>query len=187
MSHVFEPAASGRSKCRGCGRALAKGELRFGERLPNSFGEGEMTLWFHPMCAAYKRPDSMLEALAAAPPDMADREALERAANTSKAQPRLPRIDGAERAKGNATCRHCREPIPRGEWRIRLVFYDEGQFSPSGFIHVKCRGEYFATADILEQLLFFSHALDDAARDELRAALTSPQEGSSPERSGAAE
>jgi hypothetical protein len=170
MPHVFEPAASGRSKCRGCGRALAKGELRFGERLPNSFGEGEMTLWFHPLCAAYKRPDSMLEALAAHA-DVADREALERAAHASRAQNRLSRIDGAERAKGNATCRSCREPIARGEWRIRLVFYDEGQFSPSGFIHMKCRREYFETGDILEQLLFFSHALDEAAREELRTVL----------------
>ena len=171
MPHVFEPAASGRSKCRGCGRALAKGELRFGERLPNSFGEGEMTLWFHPMCAAYKRPESMLAALAAST-EVPDREALERAANISKAQHRLARIDGAERAKGNAACRSCREPIPRGDWRIRLVFFDEGQFSASGFIHVKCRKEYFETEEILEQLLHFSHALDDAAREELRAALT---------------
>ena len=171
MPHIFEAASSGRSKCRGCGRALAKGELRFGERLPNQFGEGEMTLWFHPMCAAYKRPDSMLEALASAT-DVAEREALELAANASKAQNRLPRIDGAERAKGNATCRHCREAIPRGDWRIRLVFYDEGQFSPSGFIHLKCRKDYFETDAILEQLLYFSHALDDPAREELRAALT---------------
>ena len=32
-----------------------RGELRFGERLPNPFAEGEMTVWFHPLCAAYKR------------------------------------------------------------------------------------------------------------------------------------
>ena len=171
MPHVFEPAASGRSKCRGCGRALQKGEIRFGERLANPFAEGEMTLWFHPMCAAYKRPESMLEALASAA-DAPDREALERAANTSKARGRLSRIDGAERAKGNAACRSCREPIPRGEWRIRLVFYEEGQFNPSGFIHFGCRKEYFETEDILEQLLHFSHALDEAARAELKAALT---------------
>ena len=170
MPHVFEPAASGRSKCRGCGRALQKGEIRFGERLANPFAEGEMTLWFHPMCAAYKRPESMIEALASLP-DAPDRDALERAAKLSNAQSRLARIDGAERAKGNASCRSCREPIPRGEWRIRLVFYEEGQFSPSGFIHVRCRKEYFETEDILEQLLHFSHALDDAARAELTAAL----------------
>ena len=54
MPHVFEEASSGRSKCRGCGVPIAKGELRFGERLPNPFGEGEVTHWFHPMCAAWK-------------------------------------------------------------------------------------------------------------------------------------
>jgi hypothetical protein len=185
MPHVFEPAASGRSKCRGCGRALARGELRFGERLPNAFGEGDMTLWFHPMCAAYKRPEAMLEALAQSQGEVPGREALERAANASKARHRLPRIDGAERAKGNAACRSCRQAIPRGDWRIRLVYFDEGQFSASGFIHVECRKDFFETEDILEQLLFFSHALDEAAREELRAALTSPREGSAPARSGA--
>ena len=56
MAHVFEPAASGRAKCRGCGQALPKGEVRFGEKLANPFAEGEMTHWFHPLCAAYKRP-----------------------------------------------------------------------------------------------------------------------------------
>ena len=37
--------------------------MRFGESLPNAFGAGEMTLWFHPLCAAYKLPDAVLEAL----------------------------------------------------------------------------------------------------------------------------
>ena len=171
MPHVFEPAASGRSKCRGCGRALERGELRFGERVPNPFADGEMTLWFHPLCAAYKRPEAMLEALAQSDGRLPDREALERAAHASLALPRLPRIDGAERAKGQATCRQCRKPIPRGEWRIRLVGYDEGQFSPLGFIHVACAKDYFETADILEHVLHFSPALADAEREELRSAL----------------
>ena len=42
--HSFEVAPSGRSKCRGCGDAIARGEVRFGERLPNPFGEGDMVL-----------------------------------------------------------------------------------------------------------------------------------------------
>jgi Poly(ADP-ribose) polymerase and DNA-Ligase Zn-finger region len=54
VAHLFELAASGRSKCRGCNQPIRRGELRFGERLPNPFGGGEMTLWFHPLCAAYK-------------------------------------------------------------------------------------------------------------------------------------
>ena len=100
MAHVFENAPTGRAKCRGCGELIGKGEIRFGERLPNPFAEGEMTLWFHPMCAAYKRPDPMLEALAASTGEVADREKLEFAAKRSMAHRRLERIDGAERAKG---------------------------------------------------------------------------------------
>src|SRR3954468_22387339 len=94
MSHVFEPAARGRSKCRGCGRALQRGELRFGERLPNPFAEGaELTLWFHPMCAAYKRAEAILQALplASGVPDAALLQAI---AEAGVAQPKLARIDG---------------------------------------------------------------------------------------------
>ena len=171
MPHVFEPATSGRSKCRGCGQALARGELRFGERLANPYADGEMTLWFHPACAAYKRPEAMLEALSAGAADVPDRDALERAARGSVAQHRLPRIDGAERAKGQANCRHCREAIPKGAWRIRLVFFEEGRFNPSGFIHPACAAAYFESTDLLEHVLYFSRDLSAADREEVRSAL----------------
>ena len=171
MPHVFEPAASGRSKCRGCKQPLAKGELRFGEALTNPFGEGEVTHWFHPRCAAYKRPDAMLEALKAAS-EVADRDTLERYANVTLAQPRLQRIDGAERAPSSqARCRHCKEPIEKGAWRIRLVFHEEGNFAPGGFIHIACRKPYFESDDIAEQVLHFSVALDEAERELLRSEL----------------
>jgi hypothetical protein len=171
-AHTFEPAASGRAKCRGCGRPIARGELRFGERLPNPFGNGEMTLWFHPLCAAYKRPEPFLATLADPPVVVTDRKRLLRAAQGTLAHRRLPRIDGAERARsGQAKCRSCHEPIARGTWRIRLVFYGEGQFSQGGFVHLDCRKAYFETADILDQLLHFSPALTDGEREELKRAL----------------
>ncbi len=171
VSNVFEPASSGRAKCRGCAQPIARGELRFGERLPNPFGDGEMTLWFHPLCAAYKRPEPLLEALAAATESVPDREKLERAARSSLAQRRLPRIDGAERApSGQAKCRSCREPIERGSWRIRLVFYEEGRFAPGGFVHLACRKAYFETDDILAPVLHFSRDLSADEREELRRA-----------------
>lgn len=170
MAHVFELAATGRAKCRGCGSALPKGELRFGERLPNPFAEGEMTHWFHPACAAYKRPEPLLEALAAGASQVPERDELERRARASLAQRRLPRIDGAERAPtGQARCRQCHAPIERGSWRIRLVLHDEGVFSPGGFIHAPCRQAYFETPDILEQVLHFSPGLAEADREALRA------------------
>jgi hypothetical protein len=153
--------------------------LRFGERLPNLFGEGEMTLWFHPMCAAYKRPQSLLDGLAQTPETPADRDALERAARGSLAQRRLPRIDGAERSPtSQARCRHCREPIEKGSWRIRIVYYEEGRFLPGGFIHLACRQAYFETADVLEQLLYFSRDLSGDEREELKRAMSAGPVGS---------
>jgi poly(ADP-ribose) polymerase-like protein len=172
MPHVFEPATSGRAKCRGCGKQIEKGTLRFGERIPNPYAEGETTLWFHPLCAAYKRPEAMLETLEQEKGNVPEAETLERAARGSSAQRRLPRIDGAERAPtSQAKCRSCHEPIARGDWRIRLVFYEEGRFSPGGFLHLTCRQAYFETRDILEPLLHFSPNLTDEDRAELVRAL----------------
>ena len=166
MPHVLEPAPTGRAKCRGCGLAIEKGALRFGEHVPNPFGEGEATLWFHPLCAAFKRPEALLEALADAP----DAE-LERVARASAVHRRLARVDGAERApSGKAACRHCKEPIERGAWRIRLSIYEDGRFNPAGFIHMACRPGYFEDHDVLEAVLHFSPKLDDAEREELRQA-----------------
>ena len=173
MPHVFEAASSGRSKCRGCKQPIAKAELRFGEALPNPFGEGEVTHWFHPACAAYKRPDVIVAALADAGADV-DRAMLERLAQSSLAHHRLARIDGGERSpSGQAKCRHCHEAIEKGAWRIRLVFHEAGTFSPGGFIHVACRQTYFETPDIADQVLHFSPALSPDDRAELRAQLAS--------------
>ena len=168
MGHLFELAPSGRSKCRGCAQPIQRGELRFGERVPNAFGEGETTLWFHPLCAAYKRPQPLLEALAETTVSVPDRDGIERAALRSVAHERLQRIDGAERSRsGQAKCRSCHEPIERGSWRIRVVFYEEGRFAPGGYVHLACRKVYFETDEILEQVLHFSPASSDADREDL--------------------
>lgn len=178
--HTIEPATSARAKCRGCARTIAKGELRFGERLPNPFSEGnEMTHWFHLVCAAMKRPDVLLETLDY--DEMAgvtDKEAELRAtATTGLEHRRLPRINGAERSpSGRARCRHCRETIDRDAWRIGLVFYEEGQFNPGGFIHASCALPYFETADaetadILPRIANFSPDLSGADLESLRLAI----------------
>jgi hypothetical protein len=83
----------------------------------------------------------------------------------------LARVSGAERAPSSqAKCRSCQKPIERGSWRIRLVFHEEGQFAPSGFIHLDCRMNYFETGDIAAPLLHFSAGLSEAERAELRLA-----------------
>ena len=149
--------------------------MRFGESMPNSFGGGEMTLWFHPLCAAYKLPDAVLEALLQEP-TAPDRENLQRAALECKAHPRLARIGGAEHSKsGQATCRHCQSSIEKGAWRIRVVYYEEGRFTPGGYIHASCSRAYLETDDILEPVLQLTPALSESDRDELSAALGAPQ------------
>jgi hypothetical protein len=172
MSHIFEVAPSARSKCRGCGQPIERGVLRFGERLPNPFSEGgDMTAWFHPMCAACKRPESVLQALGETPEGVADREQLERMARSGVEHPKLARIDGAERAtSGQAKCRSCHEPIARGAWRIRLAFWEEGRFSTGGYVHLDCRKAYFDTDEVLDRLLHFSAGLGDVEREELMQA-----------------
>jgi Poly(ADP-ribose) polymerase and DNA-Ligase Zn-finger region len=160
VPHVIEPATSGRAKCRGCDQPIAKDELRFGERLPNAFGEGEMTLWFHLPCAAYTRPAPFLEASTAPGVDEAA-AALQPAARFGLEHRRVPRIHGAERAStGRARCRQCRESIGKGEWRIPLVFFEEHRFEPGGFIHAGCAQPYFDTTDVVDRLRHFSPALD---------------------------
>jgi len=172
VAHSIEPATSGRARCRGCRHPIARGELRLGERLPNPYAEGELTLWFHLACAAYKRPDVLLEALSGTNASVGDRDALERAARGALGHRRLPRIDGAERAtSGQAKCRSCRAPIARGTWRVRLVFFEEGRLNPGGFVHLGCRRAYFETDDVADAVLHFSPDLGDADRVELARLL----------------
>ena len=102
---------------------------------------------------------------------MPERAALERAARGSSAHRRLPRIDGAERApSGQAKCRSCKQPIERGAWRIRLVFFEEGRFLPGGFVHLDCRKAYFESDDVLDPMLHFSPDLTEGEREELMRA-----------------
>jgi hypothetical protein len=171
--HLIEPAASGRAKCRGCGAAIAAGELRFGERLPNPFADGETTLWFHLECAAFKRPEPFLEAVAARAEPLPDGERLRTEAERGVAHRRLPRFDGAERApSARARCRSCREAIPKEAWRIPLVFFEDGRFEPGGFVHARCAGDYFETVDLLPRVRRFRPDLAEEDLASLVAEMT---------------
>ncbi|CAN5353730.1 hypothetical protein BH24PSE2_BH24PSE2_20000 [soil metagenome] len=184
MPHVIEHASSGRAKCRGCDTKIGKGELRFGERQPNAFGEGEMTLWFHLPCAAHKRPEpflAMLELLGSdetadlTASDLTVARALEPIAEFGIAYRRVPRIDSVSRAPtGRARCRHCRELIEKSSWRIGLVFFEENRFEPSGFIHARCADAYFGTTDLLDRLRHFNPALDPGELREIEAVIQQP-------------
>lgn len=175
MTHVIEPAASGRAKCRGCGEAIAAGELRFGERLPNPFADGEMTLWFHLECGAFKRPEPFLEAVAAQTGPLPDGERLKAEAERGITHRRLPRVTGAERSPtGRAQCRSCREVIPKDAWRIALVFFEDGRFEPAGYVHPRCAGAYFETTDLLPRVRRFGRNLLEEDLASLDAELKGP-------------
>lgn len=171
MAHVIEPASSGRAKCRSCDQPIAKGDLRFGERQPNAFGDGEMTLWFHLPCAAYSRPEPFLETQSAAA-ESAQLEPLSTAARFGIEHRRVPRLHGAERAtSGRAHCRSCRELIAKGEWRLPLVFFEDYRFSPGGYLHARCAREYFETTELLDRIRHFSPELREVDITEVAAAI----------------
>jgi hypothetical protein len=172
MTHTIESAPSGRAKCRGCGKTIAKGEPRVGENLPNPFAErGTMTLWFHPRCGALKRPEVWLEAVPAEGVEVPDRESLDELARKGLEHRRLPRIDGGQQAPtGRARCRSCRTLIDTGLWRIKLVYYAEGRFEPAGFIHASCARDYLGTVDVVHRAAHFAE-LDADAVDSLQTAL----------------
>lgn len=180
MAHVIEHAASGRAKCRACNRKIDKDELRFGENRPNAFGDGEMTLWFHVTCAAYKRPEPFLEMLAGVEPEGISRDevavaqALKPAAEFGVEHRRVPRIDTVDRAPtGRARCRSCRELIEKDGWRIGLVFFEEYRFQPSGYVHLGCAREYFGTTGLRERIAWFNPERTDAELAEIEAGLAS--------------
>jgi hypothetical protein len=76
--HHVGIAPSARAACRACKEKIAKGELRFGESVANTFSSsGEPThRWYHLRCAAEKKPALLGPALAAYAGEVPDREAL---------------------------------------------------------------------------------------------------------------
>jgi hypothetical protein len=175
MASVIERASSGRAKCRVCGQAIAKGDERFGEALPNAYGEGESLFWFHLRCAACCRPESLLAALEQGQAMQAESAELQALARDGLAQPRLSRILRAERASsGRARCRHCRELIEQGAWRLALHLFEEGRFNSIGTIHASCATHYFGAEPTLERLTLPSNQLDS---DELSEVLSVIREG----------
>jgi hypothetical protein len=177
MPDVLLPATSGRAKCRGCGRAIKTGELRFGESAPNAYGEGETLYWFHPTCAGCMRPEKF-QAVLRSTPGVPDRDWLEKAVEEGLANHRLVRLSHAERSKsGKARCRSCREPIDGGVMRFALSMFEEGgRMAPIGFIHVECALAYFGTAEILERTEKLSPDLDAAALAEVAERLQHQRE-----------
>jgi len=172
MAHTIERASNSRAKCRGCSGKIASGDLRFGERLPNPYADegGEMTHWFHLPCAAFRRPEPFLETLSSATDTIEDRAMLEHEATLGITHRRLPRLNIAERASSaRATCRSCKEPIAKDAWRFSLLYYEDGRFMPSGFIHAKCAQPYLETTSVMARVKHFAPALAESDLAAIRA------------------
>jgi len=174
----IQPAPTGRAKCRGCGNTIAKGELRFGETGPNSYGEGEATSWFHVACAALMRPDKLEPVLQTFAEELPERAWLSETVREGLAHQRLPRLVRVERASsGRATCRSCRELIQKGDWRFALQMFEEGRPNPIGTIHVACAEAYFGTADVLGRAQRLTSDLSQVDSAELEKALSEQRPG----------
>jgi hypothetical protein len=174
----IQAAPTGRAKCKGCGNVIAKGELRFGETGPNSFGEGEATTWFHLACAALMRPEKLQPVLETTTEELAERAWLTETTRVGVEHPRLPRLLRAERASsGRAHCRSCRELIAKGDWRFALQTFEEGRPTSIGTIHVSCAEAYFGTADVLSRAQRLTADLSEADVRDLEQALSEQRPG----------
>lgn len=176
MPDTITEAPTARSKCRGCGKTIDKGALRFGEADVNPFGEGETQRWFHLECAALKRPERFGPALDAAT-ELPEPEPLRALVQEGLAHPRLVRILRGERApSGRAHCRHCRELIEKGALRVALEIWEDGRFSPMGSIHGRCAPSYFDTRELMPRIRRQSAEAPPADLDELAAVIANAPE-----------
>jgi hypothetical protein len=147
MANTIEEAKTGRAGCRTCKQTIAKGELRFGEEVPNAFSSGDMTYnWHHVACAAKKKPSALKQALDDTELEVPQKDELLQAieANAKNEKPTvLPYAEYAPTAR--AACVACTEKIEKGHLRVAIESEDDGgPFPRSGprYLHIACVGEH---------------------------------------------
>lgn len=174
--HQLSPAPSGRAKCRACKQLIEKGALRLEEKVPNAFGDGDASHYYHVTCGAWRRPDAFLVAADHFTGELADRDALVRDAEFGVRYHRLRRFVRAELAStGRARCQGCREGIEKGAIRLVLERIDDGMVHGSGFVHVGCAHRYAsAVVGVLTHLDL--SALGPAEAAQVHASLTEQSE-----------
>jgi hypothetical protein len=144
MANVIEEAKSGRASCRTCKKAIAKGDLRFGEEAPNAFGDTPSMRWHHMACAAEKLPAELKAAMDAHPDPIPERADLDKIMNDSlqKGRGKPGGFPYADRAPtGRAKCMQCEEPIAKDSIRVAVEReIDTGSMVTrgAGYMHPKC-------------------------------------------------
>jgi hypothetical protein len=172
MSDTIEAASTGRASCRRCREKIEKAELRFGERVPSSFGEGEQTLWYHLRCAAERQPAKLHAALSAYDGDVPDREELLRVTENNKQNEKLALVQKVDHAPtARAHCQQCHEAIAKGELRVGVDRDVEGMMPTISYLHVRCAPAYLGTAGLKDKLLRVGRDLSAEDQGALSAAL----------------
>jgi poly [ADP-ribose] polymerase len=147
MGNLIEEAKSGRASCRTCKKAIAKGELRFGEEAANAFGDTPSMRWHHMTCAAEKLPAELKAAMDAhgeAIPNRADLDKIMGdALKGGRGKPGgFPYMDKAP--SGRAKCMQCEETIAKDTVRVAVEREFEVNGNPqrgAGYLHPKCVAE----------------------------------------------
>lgn len=179
MDHRIELAKSGRAKCRACKRSIAKGEPRFAESVPNPVADGDTRHFYHPTCAAERRPGPLGELLASdVQGDLAELldnlGALTASVALAQRHHRLERLGAIERAKsGRAKCRQCRVTIERGALRVALQPIEDGMVQNWGFLHLGCIASYAGVQPSAARLTRYS----DLCHEDATEALTLVESG----------
>jgi len=173
MTDLIEPATTGRAKCRRCAGKIEKGSWRFGETVPNAFGEGDATRWFHLMCAAEKRPEKLREALAGSNLEIPDRAALEKVIEDGVRNPSLAGVKHADRAPtGRASCQECHAKIDKGELRVAIEREaDAPAMATTSYLHAACASKHLGESGLFDKLRRMSASLGPDALAELERLL----------------
>jgi hypothetical protein len=154
MEKMIEVAKTGRSKCRSCRQAIAKDDLRFGEEVPNQFGDGPSTQWYHLVCAAKKRTNELKEAMAAYSGEIPNRAEVEEAMKTpDPGQKTFPFAEWAP--TGRSKCLACSEPIEKDTLRVaveREVEVGGMARAGAGYLHPECAGEFVGDEELAAKL-----------------------------------
>jgi Poly(ADP-ribose) polymerase and DNA-Ligase Zn-finger region len=172
MPDLIEKASSGRAKCRRCGEKIDKDALRFGESVPNPFGEGDAIHWFHLACAAEKRP-AKLQAALEAYGEVPEQKALEPTIEAGLKNPKLVQVKHAERAPtGRASCQECHEKIDKGALRVAIEREaDVAGMATTSYLHLGCAPNHVGREGLSEKLRRTSTGLESSDLAEIESAL----------------
>lgn len=187
MEDVIEASPSGRAKCRGCKKAIAKGDIRFGETYASAFGsDGEAIRYWHLVCAADKlasRIKPLLAGFTGVIPNRAEVDlALEGAGKKVGKGAKAPYPYAEISPNARARCMLCGDVIDKSTIRIAVERESE---TPSGmmvrgpgYLHPLCAvpwsqdsEEYADDTEAFVAKVLENGTLDDPQRAILTTAL----------------